>query len=84
MRRLFNPLITQSKEYAEPEWYADLWLTVVWVVYLLVYLGTLMRRTEPYTSQRDRGDTICNSFPHPIAGPPNLPTRIARRRIATT
>src|SRR5437764_8103672 len=24
--------ITQSKEYAEPEWYADLWLTVVWVV----------------------------------------------------
>ena len=26
--------ITQSKEYAEPEWYADLWLTVVWVAYL--------------------------------------------------
>jgi cytochrome c oxidase cbb3-type subunit 1 len=23
--------ITQSKEYAEPEWYADLWLTIVWV-----------------------------------------------------
>ncbi len=22
--------ITQGKEYAEPEWYADLWLTVVW------------------------------------------------------
>ena len=21
-----------SKEYAEPEWYADLWLTIVWVV----------------------------------------------------
>jgi cytochrome c oxidase cbb3-type subunit 1 len=40
--------ITQSKEYAEPEWYADLWLTVVWVVYLLVYLGTVMRRTEPH------------------------------------
>ena len=40
--------ITQSKEYAEPEWYADLWLTVVWVAYLLVYLGTLMRRTEPH------------------------------------
>ncbi len=40
--------ITQSKEYAEPEWYADLWLTVVWVVYLLVYLGTLMRRKEPH------------------------------------
>ena len=29
--------ITQSKEYAEPEWYADLWLTVVWVVYFLVF-----------------------------------------------
>jgi cytochrome c oxidase cbb3-type subunit 1 len=40
--------ITQSKEYAEPEWYADLWLTVVWVVYLLVYLGTVMRRAEPH------------------------------------
>jgi cytochrome c oxidase cbb3-type subunit I len=40
--------ITQSKEYAEPEWYADLWLTVVWVVYLLVYLGTIMRREEPH------------------------------------
>ena len=31
--------ITDGKEYAEPEWYADLWLTVVWVVYLLVFLG---------------------------------------------
>ena len=40
--------ITQSKEYAEPEWYADLWLTVVWVVYLLVYLATVMRRAEPH------------------------------------
>jgi cytochrome c oxidase cbb3-type subunit 1 len=40
--------VTQSKEYAEPEWYADLWLTVVWVVYLLVYLGTVMRRKEPH------------------------------------
>jgi cytochrome c oxidase cbb3-type subunit 1 len=40
--------ITQSKEYAEPEWYADLWLTIVWVVYLLIYLGTIMRRKEPH------------------------------------
>jgi cytochrome c oxidase cbb3-type subunit 1 len=40
--------ITQAKEYAEPEWYADLWLTVVWVVYLLVFLGTIMRRAEPH------------------------------------
>ncbi|MGA9125846.1 MAG: cbb3-type cytochrome c oxidase subunit I, partial [Pseudolabrys sp.] len=40
--------ITQSKEYAEPEWYSDLFLTVVWVVYFLVYLGTIMRRIEPH------------------------------------
>jgi cytochrome c oxidase cbb3-type subunit 1 len=40
--------ITQSKEYAEPEWYADSWLTIVWVVYLLVFLATLWKRTEPH------------------------------------
>jgi cytochrome c oxidase cbb3-type subunit I len=40
--------VTQSKEYAEPEWYADLWLTVVWVSYLLVFLGTLIKRKEPH------------------------------------
>ncbi len=40
--------VTQSKEYAEPEWYVDLWLTVVWVAYLLVYLGTILKRKEPH------------------------------------
>ncbi|HYE51593.1 MAG TPA: cbb3-type cytochrome c oxidase subunit I, partial [Azospirillaceae bacterium] len=40
--------ITQGKEYAEPEWYVDLWLTFVWVVYLLIFAGTLMRRREPH------------------------------------
>ena len=40
--------VTQSKEYAEPEWYADLWLTIVWVVYLLVFLATLWKRKEPH------------------------------------
>lgn len=40
--------ITQSREYAEPEWYADLWLTIVWVVYLTVFMGTLLRRKEPH------------------------------------
>ncbi|TPG57681.1 cytochrome-c oxidase, cbb3-type subunit I [Roseomonas nepalensis] len=40
--------ITQGKEYAEPEWYADLWLTVVWVAYLVVYGGTILRREEPH------------------------------------
>jgi cytochrome c oxidase cbb3-type subunit 1 len=36
--------ITQSKEYAEPEWYVDLWLAIVWVAYLVVFMGTLMTR----------------------------------------
>ena len=40
--------VTQSREYAEPEWYADLWLTIVWVVYLVVFLGTLLKRKEPH------------------------------------
>ncbi|RXF73181.1 cytochrome-c oxidase, cbb3-type subunit I [Hansschlegelia zhihuaiae] len=40
--------VTQSKEYAEPEWYADLWLTIVWVVYLVLFLGTLRKRKEPH------------------------------------
>ncbi|MEO0881956.1 MAG: cytochrome-c oxidase, cbb3-type subunit I [Pseudomonadota bacterium] len=40
--------VTQSKEYAEPEWYVDLWLTLVWVAYLLVFLGTLWKRKEPH------------------------------------
>ncbi len=37
-----------SKEYAEPEWYIDLWLTVVWVAYLVVFLGTIVKRKEPH------------------------------------
>lgn len=40
--------ITQGKEYAEPEWYVDIWLTIVWVTYLLIFLGTLRRRKEPH------------------------------------
>jgi cytochrome c oxidase cbb3-type subunit 1 len=40
--------ITQSKEYAEPEWYTDIWLTIVWVVYLVVFVGTIMKRREPH------------------------------------
>lgn len=39
---------TQGKEYAEPEWFVDLWLTVVWVAYLLVFLGTVIKRKEPH------------------------------------
>ncbi len=40
--------ITQSREYAEPEWYVDLWLTIVWVAYLFVFLGTIWKRKEPH------------------------------------
>ncbi|MFO1104563.1 MAG: cytochrome-c oxidase, cbb3-type subunit I [Amaricoccus sp.] len=39
---------TQGKEYAEPEWYVDLWLTIVWVAYLAVFVGTLVKRKEPH------------------------------------
>jgi len=40
--------ITEAKEYAEPEWYVDLWLTVVWVSYLVVFVGTIVKRKEPH------------------------------------
>jgi len=40
--------VTQSKEYAEPEWYVDIWLTIVWVSYLAVFMGTLIKRKEPH------------------------------------
>ncbi|MFQ5438073.1 MAG: cbb3-type cytochrome c oxidase subunit I, partial [Paracoccaceae bacterium] len=40
--------VTQGKEYAEPEWYVDIWLTLVWVAYLAVFLGTLIKRKEPH------------------------------------
>ncbi len=39
---------TQSKEYAEPEWYVDWWLTTVWVAYLVVFLGTIYKRKEKH------------------------------------
>lgn len=40
--------VTQSKEYAEPEWYVDWWLTIVWLAYLAVFVGTIVRRSEPH------------------------------------
>ncbi len=40
--------ITGGREYAEPEWYVDLIILVVWVVYFLVYVMTLLRRTQPH------------------------------------
>ena len=40
--------ITQSREYAEPEWYVDLWLTIVWLAYAAVFIGTILKRKEPH------------------------------------
>ena len=40
--------ITEAREYAEPEWYVDIWLTIVWVAYGAVFVGTLARRREPH------------------------------------
>lgn len=40
--------VTSGQEYAEPQWQVDLWLTVVWVAYLLVFLGTIWKRKEPH------------------------------------
>lgn len=40
--------ITEAKEYAESEWYADLLLLVVWALYFLVYVMTVKNRKEPH------------------------------------
>lgn len=39
---------SQGKEYAEPEWHLDAWLTIVWVAYAAIYIGTLVKREEPH------------------------------------
>ena len=36
--------ITQSKEYAELEWPIDILITLVWVVYAVVFFGTIVKR----------------------------------------
>lgn len=40
--------ITQAKEYAEPEWYNDILLAIIWISYLVVYLMTIRNRKEPH------------------------------------
>ncbi|HVO15872.1 MAG TPA: cytochrome-c oxidase, cbb3-type subunit I [Alphaproteobacteria bacterium] len=40
--------VTEGREYAEPEWYADLWLTLIWVLYLVIFVGTIIKRREPH------------------------------------
>jgi len=39
---------TQAREYAEPVWFVDLAITVVWVTYFLIYTVTLMKRNQPH------------------------------------
>ena len=36
--------MTQSKEYAEPEWIIDILIAVVWVSFGVVFFGTLAKR----------------------------------------
>ncbi|OJY65432.1 MAG: cytochrome-c oxidase, cbb3-type subunit I [Rhodospirillales bacterium 70-18] len=39
---------SQSQEYAEPEWHLDVFLTLVWVAYAAIFLGTLLKREESH------------------------------------
>jgi cytochrome c oxidase cbb3-type subunit 1 len=39
---------SQGKEYAEPVWYVDILITLVWVAFLGVFMGTLFKRREPH------------------------------------
>jgi len=40
--------ITTSKEYAELEWPIDILITLVWVSYAVVFIGTLVKRRIPH------------------------------------
>ena len=39
---------SQGKEYAEMEWPIDLLILFVWVAYMAVFIGTLMKRKQPH------------------------------------
>jgi len=39
---------SQGREYAEMEWPIDILIEVVWVAYLVVFVGTLMKRNQPH------------------------------------
>ena len=39
---------TQAREYAEPVWFIDLAIAVVWVVYFLIFTVTLVKRNQPH------------------------------------
>src|SRR5215475_4942783 len=39
---------TSAKEYAELEWPIDIFIAVVWIAYLIVFFGTLVKRRVPH------------------------------------
>jgi cytochrome c oxidase cbb3-type subunit 1 len=39
---------TSGKEYAELEWPIDILITIVWVLYAIVFFGTIMKRRTPH------------------------------------
>jgi cytochrome c oxidase cbb3-type subunit 1 len=55
--------ITQGKEYAEPEWYVDLWLTIVWVAYLITVPRHDHDKRRNPTSTWPTGSTSPSSSP---------------------
>ena len=69
--------VTQSKEYAEPEWYADLWLVIVWVTYFVLYLRTLARRLH---APGDGGTRFAVAPAHPAV--PEQVDQLARVALA--
>ena len=40
--------LTTSKEYAELEWPIDILITLVWVLYAILFFGTIMKRKTPH------------------------------------
>jgi len=39
---------SQGREYAEMEWPIDILIEIVWVTYLILFVGTIMRRKQPH------------------------------------
>jgi cytochrome c oxidase cbb3-type subunit 1 len=43
-----NGIVDSSKEYAEFPWYLDILIAIVWIAYFVVFLLTLLRRSQPH------------------------------------
>jgi cytochrome c oxidase cbb3-type subunit 1 len=39
---------SRGQEYSEPEWHLVIFLVIVWVLYAVVFIGTIMLRQEPH------------------------------------